>query len=160
MAYLKAWYKEIAVKIYGKNRIEGKRERVFKNYNSPMRKGVMQEQQHQIKIYRIPSEGGFYAVVALDCASLFYLNADIPIVSNLLKNFSKMSFLYPPISAKFDPDSRLDWLLSDKGEEEKGFEHRHGNRDPHDIGLVDDFFFTRLAKQSWELPNSLKFFLD
>jgi hypothetical protein len=39
--------------------------------------------------------------VALDCASLFYLNANIPVVSNLLKNFSKMSFIYPPINAKF-----------------------------------------------------------
>jgi hypothetical protein len=40
-------------------------------------------------------------VVALDCASLFYLNANIPVLSNLLKNFSKLSFIYPPINAKF-----------------------------------------------------------
>jgi hypothetical protein len=32
MAYLKAWYKEIAVKIYGKDRIEKKKE-FLKNYN-------------------------------------------------------------------------------------------------------------------------------
>ena len=60
----------------------------------------MQEQQHQIKIYGFLQKV-VYAVVALDCASLFYLNANIPVVSNLLKNFSKMSFIYPPINAKF-----------------------------------------------------------
>ncbi|WP_312824803.1 type IV secretion system DNA-binding domain-containing protein [Epilithonimonas sp.] len=60
----------------------------------------MQEQQHQIKIYGFLQKV-VYAVVALDCASLFYLNADVPVVSNLLKNFSKMSFIYPPINAKF-----------------------------------------------------------
>lgn len=60
----------------------------------------MQEQQHQIKIYGFLQKA-VYAVVALDCASLFYLNADIPVVSNLLKNLSKMSFFYPPIHAKF-----------------------------------------------------------
>jgi hypothetical protein len=49
---------------------------------------LMQEQQHQIKIYGFLQKA-VYAVVALDCASLFYLNANIPVVSNLLKNFSK-----------------------------------------------------------------------
>lgn len=60
----------------------------------------MQEQQHQIKIYGFLQKA-VYAVVVLDCAALFYLNANIPVVSNLLKNFSKMSFIYPPINAKF-----------------------------------------------------------
>lgn len=60
----------------------------------------MQEQQHQIKIYGFLQKA-VYALVVLDCASLFYLNTDIPVVSNLLKNFSKMSFFYPPIHAKF-----------------------------------------------------------
>lgn len=59
----------------------------------------MQEQQHQIKIYGFLQKV-VYAVVALDCASLFYLNADIPVVSNLLMNFSKMNFINPPINAK------------------------------------------------------------
>lgn len=59
----------------------------------------MQEQQHQIKIYGFLQKA-VYAVVALDCASLFYLNANVPVVSNLLKNFSKMSFIYPPVNAK------------------------------------------------------------
>ncbi len=59
----------------------------------------MQEQQYQIKIYGFLQKT-VYAVVALDCASLFYLNADVPVVSNLLKNFSKLSFIYPPINAK------------------------------------------------------------
>lgn len=59
----------------------------------------MQEQQHQIKIYGFLQKV-VYAVVALDCASLFYLNANIPVLSNLLKNFSKMSFIYPPVNAK------------------------------------------------------------
>ncbi|SHF40456.1 type IV secretory system conjugative DNA transfer family protein [Chryseobacterium sp. OV279] len=59
----------------------------------------MQEQQHQIKIYGFLQKA-VYAVVALDCISLFYLQANIPVVSNLLKNFSKMSFIYPPVNAK------------------------------------------------------------
>lgn len=59
----------------------------------------MQEQQHQIKIYGFLQKV-VYAVVALDCASLFYMNADIPVVSNLLVNFSKMSFINRPINAK------------------------------------------------------------
>lgn len=33
MAYLKAWYKEIAVKIYGKDRIEEKEKEFLNNYN-------------------------------------------------------------------------------------------------------------------------------
>lgn len=60
----------------------------------------MQEQQHQIKIYAFLQKA-VYAIVALDCASLFYLNANVPVVSNLLKNFSKLSFIYPPVNAKF-----------------------------------------------------------
>jgi len=52
----------------------------------------MQEQQHQIKIYGFLQKV-VYAVVALDCASLFYLYADIPVLSNLLKNFSVSSIL-------------------------------------------------------------------
>ncbi|CAM3679778.1 type IV secretory system conjugative DNA transfer family protein [Elizabethkingia occulta] len=60
----------------------------------------MQEQQHQIKIYGFLQKV-VYAIVALDCASLFYLHADIPVLSNLLRNFSKMSFIYPPVNAKF-----------------------------------------------------------
>lgn len=60
----------------------------------------MQEQQHQLKIYGFVQKA-VYAVVALDCASLFYLNADVPVLSNLLKNFAKLSFIYPPINAKF-----------------------------------------------------------
>lgn len=60
----------------------------------------MQEQQHQIKIYGFLQKV-VYAVVALDCASLFYLYANIPVLSNLLKNFSKLSFIYPPVNAKF-----------------------------------------------------------
>lgn len=59
----------------------------------------MQEQQHQIKLYGFLQKA-VYAVVALDCSALFYLNADIPVVSNLLKNFTKMSFFYPPLNAK------------------------------------------------------------
>lgn len=59
----------------------------------------MQEQQHQIRIYGFLQKA-VYAVVALDCASLFYLHANVPVVSNLLKNFSRMSFIYPPVHAK------------------------------------------------------------
>jgi len=60
----------------------------------------MQEQQHQLKLYGFVQKA-VYGVVALDCASLFYLHADVPVLSNLLKSFSKLSFIYPPINAKF-----------------------------------------------------------
>lgn len=60
----------------------------------------MQEQQHQLKLYGFVQKS-VYAVVALDCASLFYLHADVPVVSKLLKSFSKLSFFYPPVNAKF-----------------------------------------------------------
>lgn len=60
----------------------------------------MQEQQHQIKLYGFLQKA-VYAIVALDCASLFYLNANVPVLSNLLSNIAKMSFIYPPINAKF-----------------------------------------------------------
>lgn len=60
----------------------------------------MQEQQHQLKLYGFVQKA-VYGIVALDCASLFYLHADVPVVSNLLKNFAKLSFFYPPVNAKF-----------------------------------------------------------
>ncbi|MGU9940361.1 type IV secretory system conjugative DNA transfer family protein [Empedobacter brevis] len=60
----------------------------------------MQEQQHQIKIYGF-AQKAVYAIIALDCLILFYLNDNIPVLSNLLKNFSKITFLFPPINAKF-----------------------------------------------------------
>ncbi|AZI22468.1 type IV secretory system conjugative DNA transfer family protein [Chryseobacterium taklimakanense] len=59
----------------------------------------MQEQQHQIKIY------GFfqklvYAVVAMECITLFFLHANVPVLSKLLKGFAKMGIFSPPINAK------------------------------------------------------------
>lgn len=60
----------------------------------------MQEQQHQIKIYGF-AQKAVYAIITLDCLILFYLNDNIPVLSNLLKNFSKITFLFPPINAKF-----------------------------------------------------------
>ncbi|WP_068596999.1 type IV secretion system DNA-binding domain-containing protein [Vaginella massiliensis] len=60
----------------------------------------MQEQQHQINIYSF-FQKLVYAVVVLDCATLFYASADIPVLSNFLKSFEKISFIYPPINAKF-----------------------------------------------------------
>lgn len=60
----------------------------------------MQEQQHQIKIYGF-FQKMVYATVTLECLILFYVNAHIPVLSNLLKSFSKMGFFSPPITAKF-----------------------------------------------------------
>lgn len=60
----------------------------------------MQEQQHQIKIYGF-FQKAVYALVAMDCLCLFYKDADIKVLSDLLKNFVKMPFFYPPINAKF-----------------------------------------------------------
>lgn len=59
----------------------------------------MQEQQHQIKIY------GFfqklvYAVVAMECITLFFLHANVPLLSKLLEGFAKMGIFSPPINAK------------------------------------------------------------
>lgn len=59
----------------------------------------MQEQQHQIKIYGFLQKV-VYAVVTLDCACLFFMNSNVPVLSALLKNFSKISIFYPPINAK------------------------------------------------------------
>ena len=59
----------------------------------------MQEQQHQIKIYGF-FQKMVYATVTLECLILFYVNANIPVLSNLLKCFSKMGFFSPPITAK------------------------------------------------------------
>ena len=59
----------------------------------------MEEQQHQIKIYGF-FQKMVYATVTLECLILFYVNANIPVLSNLLKSFSKMGFFSPPITAK------------------------------------------------------------
>ena len=60
----------------------------------------MQEQQNQIKIYGF-FQKMVYFIVTLDCATLFFLSAKIPVVSELLGNFSKMGIFYPPLNAKF-----------------------------------------------------------
>ena len=60
----------------------------------------MQEQQNQIKIYSF-FQKMVYFIVLLDCASLFFLSANIPFVSELLTKFSKMGLFYPPLNAKF-----------------------------------------------------------
>ncbi|MDN3607230.1 type IV secretion system DNA-binding domain-containing protein [Kaistella yonginensis] len=60
----------------------------------------MQEQQNQIKIYGF-FQKMVYFIVTLDCATLFFLSAKIPVVSELLGNFSKMGIFYPPLNVKF-----------------------------------------------------------
>ncbi len=59
----------------------------------------MQEQQHQIRIYGF-FQKMVYAVVAMDCITLFFLHANIPVLSKLLEGFSKMGIFFPPINAK------------------------------------------------------------
>lgn len=59
----------------------------------------MQEQQNQIKIYDF-FQKMVYGVVTLDCLTLFFVNAKIPVVSNILQSFAKMGVFYPPINAK------------------------------------------------------------
>ena len=59
----------------------------------------MQEQQHQIKIYGFFQKMVYFTVV-MDCCMLFFLHANIKFLSNLLANFSKMVFFYPPLQAK------------------------------------------------------------
>jgi len=59
----------------------------------------MQEQQHQIKIYDF-FQKGVYIIVIFDCLSLFFINANVPVLSELLMKFSKMGIIYPPLNAK------------------------------------------------------------
>jgi hypothetical protein len=59
----------------------------------------MQEQQNQIKIYSF-FQKMVYFIVLLDCASLFFLSANIPFVTEILRKFSKMGLFYPPLHAK------------------------------------------------------------
>ena len=59
----------------------------------------MQEQQNQIKIYDF-FQKMVYGVVTLDCLTLFFANAKIPVLSNILQSFAKMGVFYPPINAK------------------------------------------------------------
>ncbi|MCZ2085069.1 MAG: type IV secretion system DNA-binding domain-containing protein [Flavobacteriales bacterium] len=59
----------------------------------------MQEQQNQIKIYSF-FQKMVYFIVLLDCASLFFLSANIPFVTDLLTKFAKMGLFYPPLNAK------------------------------------------------------------
>ncbi|WP_454975292.1 type IV secretion system DNA-binding domain-containing protein [Capnocytophaga bilenii] len=59
----------------------------------------MQEQQNQIKIYDF-FQKMVYGVVTLDCLTLFFVNAKVPVISNILQSFSKMGVFYPPINAK------------------------------------------------------------
>jgi len=59
----------------------------------------MQEQQNQIKIYSF-FQKMVYFIVFLDCATLFFLSAKIPVVSELLEKLTKTGFFYPPLNAK------------------------------------------------------------
>lgn len=59
----------------------------------------MQEQQNQIKIYSF-FQKMVYFLVLLDCACLFFIHAEIPVISELLNKFSKMKIFYPPLHAK------------------------------------------------------------
>ncbi|MCK9235142.1 MAG: type IV secretory system conjugative DNA transfer family protein [Weeksellaceae bacterium] len=60
----------------------------------------MQEQQNQINVYKLFQKGIYFTVV-LDCLTLFFINEEIPVVSNLLGNVAKMPFFSPPLHAKF-----------------------------------------------------------
>lgn len=59
----------------------------------------MQEQQNQIKIYDF-FQKMVYGVVTLDCLILFFQNAKIPVLSNILQSFAKMGVFFPSINAK------------------------------------------------------------
>lgn len=59
----------------------------------------MQEQQNQIKIYSF-FQKMVYFIVLLDCASLFFITAKIPFITEILTKFSKMGLFYPPVNAK------------------------------------------------------------
>ncbi len=59
----------------------------------------MQEQQHHFKIYSFFQKFVYFTVL-MDCVILFFLSANIPVVSNLLQSFSRMGLFYPPLNAK------------------------------------------------------------
>lgn len=60
----------------------------------------MQEQQHQIKIYGFFQKMVYFTVL-VDCLSLFFLSANIPFLSEILRKLEGMKLFYPPINAKF-----------------------------------------------------------
>lgn len=59
----------------------------------------MQEQQHQIKLYDF-FQKAVYMIVVMDCLCLFFMKADILVLSNILGALGKMKFFYPPLNAK------------------------------------------------------------
>lgn len=59
----------------------------------------MQEQQHQINIYNL-FQRLVYLTVVLDCLTLFYMNAEIAFLSQLLTSFAKTGIYFPPVHAK------------------------------------------------------------
>lgn len=60
---------------------------------------MMQEQQHQIKLYNFFQKLVYFTVL-MDCVTLFFLHAQVPVVSDLLSSFAKIGVFYPPINAK------------------------------------------------------------
>lgn len=60
---------------------------------------AIQETQGQINIYNF-FQKAVYATVAMDVGILLFLNANVPVLSNLLESFSRMGAFYPPINAK------------------------------------------------------------
>ena len=60
----------------------------------------MQEQQHQVKLY------GFfqklvYGLVVLETLALAFADSQVFILSDLLRNLSRLGVFYPPVAAKF-----------------------------------------------------------
>lgn len=60
---------------------------------------ALQENQAQINIYSF-FQKVVYAIVVIECGILFFLKANIPIVSNLLQSFTKIGAFFPPLNAK------------------------------------------------------------
>lgn len=90
----------------------------------------------------------------MDCASLFYLNANIPVVSNLLKNFSKMSFIYPPINAKFATLVLIGLVaIGTKSQEKERLKYCYRNCIADCMGLV--MIFSSLIVQNEAGNNKL-----
>lgn len=60
----------------------------------------MQETKEQIQIYSL-FQKLVYLVVLLECAILFYINSDIPILPKILLAFKNMNMFSPNLNAKF-----------------------------------------------------------
>ena len=95
----------------------------------------MQEQQHQIKIYGF-IQRMVYAVVVMDCLTLFFQDAKIFVLSDLLRSFAKMGIFFPPINAKISTIILITLVAKEK--RPKCYQRDYF---AYHLGITDDYRF-------------------